>query len=87
MQQTTKKISLVFSLLLSIFSSRKTFAKTEMISLGLFKIKIDSKTYTFSNSIKSIGLKYDSLKNYYVSVKRLINSVKVKNGIDFLHNG
>ena len=87
MQQRTKIISLVFSLILSIFSFKKTFAQSETINAGSYIIDMGSQAPTVSNSIKPFGLIYDLLKNYYVPVKRIINPGKVKDGIDFSHNG
>ena len=42
---------------------------------------------TVANGLKPYGLVYDLVKNYKVPVKWIINSGKVKDGIDFSHNG
>ncbi len=87
MQQSTRIISLAFMLFVSIFSSQKTFAQTETLNTGSFIIDMGAQTPTVANTLKPFGLIYDLLKNYNVPVKRVINSSKTKDGIDFTHNG
>ena len=86
--QQTKINSIVFSLFLSIFSFHKTFAQTETINSGSYIIDLGLQSPIISNSVNPyVVLVYDSQKNYYVPVKRVINAGKVKDGIDFSHNG
>ncbi|MEI6595041.1 MAG: Ig-like domain-containing protein, partial [Bacteroidota bacterium] len=87
MQQSTRIISLALVLFVSIFSSQKTFAQTETLNTGSFIIDMGAQTPTVANTLKPFGLIYDLLKNYNVPVKRVINSSKTKDGIDFTHNG
>ncbi len=85
--QQTKINSIVFSLFLSIFSFHKTFAQTETINSGSYIIDLGLQSPIISNSVNTYYLVFDLHKNYYVPVKRVINAGKVKDGIDFSHNG
>jgi len=42
---------------------------------------------TIQNGLKPYGFVYDLLKNLHVPVKWVINSAKVKDGVDFTYNG
>jgi hypothetical protein len=83
--QTILRVVLVsFIVLLSSDSNAQstTFAKGSIIiDMG------GAGAPTVANSLKPYGLIYDLLKNYNTPVSCVINSTKIKDGIDFVHNG
>lgn len=86
MQQSTKIISLVSFMILSIFSFQKTFAQSETINPKSYITDMGSQAPIVSNSIKPFGLVDDLLKNYCVPVNHFIKSGKVKVGVDLSLN-
>jgi len=62
-------------------------AGVEIIPAGSFIINMGIVPQTKANGLKPYGLVYELLKNQNVPVKWVINPSKVKDGIDFSHNG
>lgn len=61
--------------------------QTITIPTGSFIVNMGITPQTVGNGLKPYGMIYDLLKNYGVSVHWSINPAKVKDGIDFSHNG
>ncbi len=59
----------------------------ENIPAGSFIINMGVLPQTIGNGLKPYGLVYDLVKNNGVPIKWVINPMKVKDGIDFSHNG
>jgi len=59
----------------------------ETIPTGSFIINMGVTPQTIGNGLKPYGLIYDLIKNNGVPIKWVINPAKVKDGIDFSHNG
>ncbi|HZV44497.1 MAG TPA: hypothetical protein VFF90_08460, partial [Saprospiraceae bacterium] len=80
----TKAFNLVlgFTVLLASWS-----VNAETIPAGSFLINMGVMPQTIGNGLKPYGLVYDLVKNYGVPIKWVINPAKVKDGIDFSHNG
>src|SRR6186713_1274688 len=68
-----------------LFSSWVINAET--IPTGSFIINMGVTPQTIGNGLKPYGLIYDLVKNNGVPIKWVINPAKVKDGIDFSHNG
>lgn len=83
---TLKRSTLILMLLLTGFSYQAT-AADESISTGSFIINMGITPQTVGNGLKPYGLIYDLLKNNKVPIKWVIKPTKVKDGIDFSHNG
>ncbi len=83
---TMLKKLFVLSLFFSI-AELKVFAAIETIATGSFIINMGVTPQTIANGLKPYGLVYDLTKNYQVPVKWVISQTKVKDGIDFSHNG
>jgi SprB repeat len=60
---------------------------TEVIPAGSYIINMGVVNQTVGNGLKPYGLIYEMLKTYAVPIKWVINPSKVKDGIDFSHNG
>lgn len=65
----------------------QTFGQSTTFKTGTAIIDMGSATPTVQNSLKPYGLIYALLKNNNVPVSCVINSSKVKDGIDFVYNG
>ncbi len=65
----------------------RTFGQSTTFKSGTAIIDMGSATPTVQNSLKPYGLIYALLKNNHVPVSCVINSSKVKDGIDFVYNG
>lgn len=77
---------IVYSFLLMPFGI-KAQAVNETLPTGSFIINMGVIPQTIGNGLKPYGLVYDLTKNYSTPVKWVINQTKVKDGIDFSHNG
>ncbi len=62
-------------------------AVDETLPTGSFIINMGVVPQTIANGLKPYGLIYDLTKNYSTPIKWVINQTKVKDGIDFSHNG
>jgi hypothetical protein len=60
---------------------------TESISTGSFIVNMGITPQTVANGLKPYGLVYDLVTNYQVPVKWVISTTKLRDGIDFSHNG
>ena len=81
-------LKLVTMMLLYTLTTSVTLnAATEVISTGSFIINMGVSPQTFANGLKPYGMVYDLVKNSKVPIKWVINSSKIKDGIDFSHNG
>lgn len=81
-----KKLLLFTVILLSLQAS----AVIETIKQGskIIRMNVDSPTtITYNNGAKPFGLMYVLINNFKVPIKWAINPSKVKDGIDFTHNG
>src|SRR6478672_5689184 len=71
-----------------LVTALKSFPQTsETIKAGSYIINMGVVPQTIGNGLKPYGLVYDLLKTYKIPVKWVINQSKVKDGIDFTHNG
>ncbi len=80
-----KKLYIVF--FIAVISALSAGAATDIIRNGSYIINMGVVPQTINNGLKPYGLVYDLLKNYKVPVRWVINSGKVKDGIDFTNNG
>jgi hypothetical protein len=80
----TIRMAVVVLCLLSGFTAN---AALETISTGSYVINMGITPQTVGNGLKPYGMIYDLLKNYNVPIRWVINPAKVKDGIDFSHNG
>lgn len=62
-------------------------AGNEPISSGSFVINMGITPQTVNNGLRPYGMVYDLVQNFKVPIKWVINSSKVKDGVDFTHNG
>ena len=68
--------------------SQQTKAQTETIRTGSFIINMGATNpNTIANGLKPYGLIYDLLRNHNIPVKWVIGAGKIKDGVDFTHNG
>jgi hypothetical protein len=78
-------------LFLSVFASLSfLLSNAQVTTFSAGSIIIDlggGNAPTVANSLKPYGLVYDLLKNYNTPVSCIVNSSKIKDGIDFTHNG
>ncbi len=75
-------------LLLFVASFFQANAQTETFPTGSFIINMGATNpNTIANGLKPYGLIYDLLKNNNVPIKWVIAAGKVKDGVDFTHNG
>lgn len=82
-----KSISFFCALIAMLFVCGSSFAQTQTFKSGSAIIDMGSATPTVKNSLKPYGLVYALLKNNNVPVSVVVNANKVKDGIDFTHNG
>lgn len=75
------------SLIAVIFFVQSSRAAIDTIRNGSYIINMGVVPQTINNGLKPYGLVYDLLKNHKVPVRWMINSTKVKDGIDFSNNG
>src|SRR6478736_6459835 len=80
----TKVLNLLFGFAIILSSWR---INAETIPTGSFIINMGVTPQTIGNGLKPYGLIYDLVKNDGVPIKWVINPGKVKDGIDFSHNG
>ena len=80
----TKLYTYLFVLLISCLN---VSGSTDTIRAGSYIINMGVVPQTIGNGLKPYGLVYDLLKNHNVSIQWVINPSKVKDGIDFSHNG
>ena len=74
--------------ILGFFSiTNSVSGQTITIPTGSFIVNMGITPQTVGNGLKPYGMIYDLLKNYGVTVHWSINPAKVKDGIDFSHNG
>jgi len=64
-----------------------SYGSVETIPSGSFIVNLGIMPQTIQNGLKPYGFVYDLLKNLHVPVKWVINSAKVKDGVDFTYNG
>lgn len=64
-----------------------SFAILDTIPKGSYLINMGITPQTIGNGLKPYGLIFDMIKNFKVPVKLVINPSKLKDGIDFTHNG
>ena len=77
-----------FLLVFFIFTfQRRAIAGSEIIPSGSFIINMGVVPQTKANGLKPYGLLYELLKNQNIPVKWVINTSKIKDGIDFTNNG
>ncbi|MCF8285173.1 MAG: tandem-95 repeat protein [Sphingobacteriales bacterium] len=87
-KSSKRLISTILSITsLFVFSFSSTFADVQTFKKGSIIIDMGAVTPSVANSLKPYGLIYDLLKNYQTPVSCVINPTKVKDGIDFTHNG
>ncbi|MEO6189253.1 MAG: hypothetical protein ABIO44_01735, partial [Saprospiraceae bacterium] len=84
---TAMNIRLTFMLNLTFLMFHSSFGAVEPIPSGSYVINMGILPQTVNNGLRPYGMVYDLVKNYMVPVKWVINSSKVKDGIDFSHNG
>ena len=84
-----KKIAIIFCTLIGVLILQgQSFAQgTTTFASGTAIIDMGSASPTVQNSLKPYGLVYGLLKNKHVPVSVVVNSTKVKDGIDFVYNG
>jgi hypothetical protein len=87
---TTASIALIV-LLFFIFNfaeqkEAKASPTTETLSTGSFIIDMGVTPQTVANGLKPYGMLYDLINNYYVPVKWVIESTKLKDSADFTYN-
>jgi hypothetical protein len=85
---TISKLKIKVLLIICLFSGFKAFSQTtEFISKGSFIINMGVTPQTVNNGLRPYGLLYDLFTLHQVPVIWSINPNKVKDGIDFSHNG
>ncbi len=81
----SKKVVFTSSLLMFfIFSG---FSQTTTIQPGSFIINMGVVPQTVGNGLKPYGMIYDLISNYKIPIQWIIESGKVKDGVDFTYNG
>jgi Bacterial Ig domain/Disaggregatase related repeat/Secretion system C-terminal sorting domain len=74
-------------IMIIFFHSNPGFTQPTNFSTGSFIVNMGVTPQTQTNALYPYGLVYDLVKNYDVPVFWIINSTKVKDGIDFTYNG
>jgi len=77
----------LLTLLLLCLSPLNTDAQTTTVPTGSFLVNMGITPQTVGNGLKPYGMIYDLIKNYGASVIWSIEPSKLKDGIDFNHNG
>ncbi len=80
-------LGMALTMLLIFNTNYKAFADVQTFKKGSIIIDMGAASPTVANSLKPYGLVYDLLKNYQTPISCIINPTKVKDGIDFTHNG
>ena len=82
-------LSLAIFLALTLTRSDEAHASpaNETLSTGSFIINMGVTPQTVANGLKPYGLIHEMIEDYFIPVKWVINSSKIKDGIDFSHNG
>lgn len=75
------------TLIFTFFVYLKVLAGNEPIASGSFVINMGITPQTVNNGLRPYGMVYDLVRNFNVPVKWIINQSKIKDGIDFSHNG
>ena len=78
-------ISIIIVLNLGVNKEAKATAN-ETLTSGAFIINMGIVPQTLNNGLKPYGMIYDLMVNYKIPVKWIINSAKVRDGIDFTYN-
>ena len=80
---------LIGSLILyfNLNAPQKAVAGTETIVTGSYVINMGVTPQTANNGLRPYGMVYDLMVNYNVPIKWVISTTKVKDDIDFTHNG
>lgn len=78
-------VTIAFVLVFTIGYSQSSTPTS--IPSGSFIVNLGITPQTIANGLKPYGMVYDLLANYHVPVSWIINSSKVKDGIDFSYNG
>jgi hypothetical protein len=73
-------------LLFNLGPSKQAIAGNETITTGAFIINMGVTPQTYANGLKPYGMIYDLIRNYKVPVKWVINTSKVRDGVDFTYN-
>jgi len=81
----SKRLLYLFIILCSFSTSSR--GAIEKIPAGSFIINMGVVPQTYANGIKPWGMIHDLVKNYRVQFRWVINPAKLKDGIDFSHNG
>lgn len=81
----SKKV--VFTLALLIVFFFNSFSQTTTIQPGSFIINMGVVPQTVGNGLKPYGMIYDLILNDKIPIQWIIESGKVKDGIDFTYNG
>ncbi len=82
-----KRLALVLVFAISIKPSQGQAPEFEVFAAGSFVINMGVTPQTVGNALKPYGMIYDLINNYGVPIKWIINPDKVKDGIDFSHEG
>ncbi len=78
--------NLFLSTLFFLFNFSFAFAANETLNSGAFIVNMGVVPQTIANGLKPYGMVYDLVNNYHVPVKWVINTSKIKDGIDFTYN-
>lgn len=70
-----------------MLSTAGLMAQTTTVPTGSFIINMGVTPQSVNNGLRPYGMVYDLLKNYNVPIIWSINPSKIKDGIDFSHNG
>jgi hypothetical protein len=82
-----KFISTLLFLFLCFFNNTIAIAANETVPTGSYIIDMGVVPQTVQNGLKPYGLVYALIKNHKIPIKWIISPTKVKDGIDFSHNG
>ena len=78
---------LLLALLCLVFSKTEAQTCSNTIRTGSFIINMGVTPQTIENGLKPYGMLQDLINNYRVPIIWSINPAKIKDGIDFTHNG
>ncbi len=84
LKKKSKKVVLTTMLLLFF---NNTFSQTTTIQPGSFIINMGIIPQTVGNALKPYGMIYDLILNNKIPIQWIIESSKVKDGVDFTYNG
>lgn len=85
LKNSSKKV--VFTTLVLVFFVFNGFSQTTTIQPGSFIINMGVVPQTVANALKPYGMIYDLISNNKIPIQWIIESSKVKDGIDFTYNG